>query len=380
MAHELEDLPTRPPTALELLCQNLPPDPEPKPTRRALKPKAERREEAPPEATTKSSTKPRRKAKIKNVPGALQYKYLKELLEKATGPIKEGFVDKDATAWLVFERAEDATALYNDFNGGEISGESIEVELLSDSEPLGGMPEQASMHCKAPARRHRVISTAACENSSMSGGPPPAALLQFLGEAPSAAALRRPSSGAAHAQPPRGLGEDSSPDSLGLPYEDGGFDDCAEYSGAMTAETELLANGPATSAGGTAKARSQKPVRPAKPPKVAAEPTKAPACAGYAPPAPGKRTGSKPPEIEDFSKTTTPLPEGALRMLGEDSPSGIRKGQARTRPRSGSRSRGLANSGSMRDLDETPPTTAASATVDYDPMGSSGRRRFGGRG
>mmetsp|Transcript_135391 Transcript_135391/g.191582 ORF Transcript_135391/g.191582 Transcript_135391/m.191582 type:complete len:215 (-) Transcript_135391:10-654(-) len=138
MAHELEDLPTRPPTALELLCQNLPPDPEPKPTRRAPKPKAERREEAPPEATTKSSTKPRRKAKIKNVPGALQYKYLKELLEKATGPIKEGFVDKDATAWLVFERAEDATALYNDFNGGEISGESIEVELLSDSEPLGG--------------------------------------------------------------------------------------------------------------------------------------------------------------------------------------------------------------------------------------------------
>ncbi|CAL1146652.1 unnamed protein product, partial [Cladocopium goreaui] len=77
--------------------------------------------------------------KVTNIPSNLQFKYLKELLEKATGPIVDGHIDEAFTAWLAFQNAEDAESLYNDFNGGEISGESIEVELLSDSEPLGKM-------------------------------------------------------------------------------------------------------------------------------------------------------------------------------------------------------------------------------------------------
>mmetsp|Transcript_31172 Transcript_31172/g.58499 ORF Transcript_31172/g.58499 Transcript_31172/m.58499 type:complete len:225 (+) Transcript_31172:51-725(+) len=142
MAHELEEVSTRAPTALELLCQNLPPEPAERPRGRA-NPRGERRGEEPKAEKTEKAekaakpTKLRRKAKVKNVPGALQWKYLKELLEKATGPIKEGFIDEAAVAWLAFENPEDATTLYNDFHGGEISGESIEVELLSDSEPLG---------------------------------------------------------------------------------------------------------------------------------------------------------------------------------------------------------------------------------------------------
>mmetsp|Transcript_36838 Transcript_36838/g.68612 ORF Transcript_36838/g.68612 Transcript_36838/m.68612 type:complete len:216 (+) Transcript_36838:64-711(+) len=215
----------------------------------------------------------------------------------------------------------------------------------------------------------------------MASGPPPAALLQFLGEAPSAAALRRPSSGAAkHPPPQRGCGEDSSPDTPGLPQEDGGFDDFVEYSGATTAETELFTGSSAPNAGSGGKSRAQKPVKTVKPPKGGQEPSKVPG-GGYAAPAQARRSGSKPPEIEDFSKTSTPLPEGAARMFCEESPSGVRRGQAKSRPRSGSRNRVLGNSASMRDLDETPPTSAASAAVDYDPMGSSmGRRRFGGRG
>merc|ERR1719217_1158403 len=66
---------------------------------------------------------------------------------------------------------------------------------------------------------------------------PPAALLEFLGEAPSEAALRRPGSSSSNAPPrvplkspaasaPRGKGEDSSPETPGRPpHNDGGFDD-----------------------------------------------------------------------------------------------------------------------------------------------------------
>mmetsp|Transcript_46974 Transcript_46974/g.102222 ORF Transcript_46974/g.102222 Transcript_46974/m.102222 type:complete len:224 (-) Transcript_46974:79-750(-) len=138
MAHEIEELPSRPPTALELLCEQIPP-PEPKPRKRG-------EDKAPPQMArdeqkdaTKNVKKHRRKAKVTNIPSNLQFKYLKELLEKATGPIVDGHIDEAFTAWLAFQNAEDAESLYNDFNGGEISGESIEVELLSDSEPLGKM-------------------------------------------------------------------------------------------------------------------------------------------------------------------------------------------------------------------------------------------------
>ncbi|CAL1130594.1 unnamed protein product [Cladocopium goreaui] len=119
--------------------------------------------------------------------------------------------------------------------------------------------------------------------------------------------------------------------------------------------------------------------RSAKPPKNTPD-LKAPVFAGYAQ-VPGKRSGSKPPEIEDFSKTSTPMPEGAATMFGEDQPSAQREHQMaanKTRPRSGSR---MGNSASMCDLERTPSTSAPMAAVEYDPMGSSfGKRRFGGRG
>mmetsp|Transcript_133129 Transcript_133129/g.188082 ORF Transcript_133129/g.188082 Transcript_133129/m.188082 type:complete len:212 (+) Transcript_133129:49-684(+) len=207
---------------------------------------------------------------------------------------------------------------------------------------------------------------------------PPSALAAFLGEAPSAAALRRPSSSVpSQRQYARGIGEDSSPDTPGLPRQDGGFDDCAEYNGATAAETDLLGCG----AVAPGKSRGTK-ARNAKPPKNSPE-LKAPVFNGYAQ-VPGKRCGSKPPEIEDFSKTSTPMPEGAATMFGEEGPMVQRMEQrehqmpaTKTRPRSGSR---MANSASMRDLEQTPPTSAPTA-VDYDPMGSSfGKRRFGGRG
>eukprot|EP00434_Breviolum_minutum_P035939 symbB.v1.2.031827.t1/scaffold3738.1/size51178/4 len=146
MAHEIEESPNRPPTALELLCEQIPP-PEPKRRERGERDrdkafgsireeKTETREIPKMEKT--HPKKARRKAKVTNVPSTLQFKYLKELLEKATGPIVSGHIDEACIAWLAFEKAEDAESLFNDFNGGEISGESIEVELLSDSEPLGG--------------------------------------------------------------------------------------------------------------------------------------------------------------------------------------------------------------------------------------------------
>eukprot|EP00435_Cladocopium_sp_Y103_P009661 s1773_g2.t1 len=141
---------------------------------------------------------------------------------------------------------------------------------------------------------------------------PPSALAAFLGEAPSAAALRRPSSSVpSQRQYARGTGEDSSPDTPGLPQQDGGFDECAEYNGATSAETDLLGS----TAIAPGKNRGTK-ARSAKPPKNTPD-LKAPVFAGYAQ-VPGKRSGSKPPEMEDFSKTSTPMPEGAATMFGED--------------------------------------------------------------
>lgn len=205
-------------------------------------------------------------------------------------------------------------------------------------------------------------------------------------EAPSVAALRRPSSsGPSQRQYARGTGEDSSPDTPGLPQQDGGFDECAEYNGATSAETDLLGSAALAPgknrhlcAFGMETCRATK-ARSAKPPKNTPD-LKAPVFAGYAQ-VPGKRSGSKPPEIEDFSKTSTPMPEGAATMFGEDQPSAQREHQMaanKTRPRSGSR---MGNSASMCDLERTPSTSAPMAAVEYDPMGSSfGKRRFGGRG
>eukprot|EP00933_Yihiella_yeosuensis_P011657 TRINITY_DN119174_c0_g1_i1.p2 TRINITY_DN119174_c0_g1~~TRINITY_DN119174_c0_g1_i1.p2 ORF type:complete len:207 (-),score=57.83 TRINITY_DN119174_c0_g1_i1:34-591(-) len=78
-----------------------------------------------------------RKVKVKNIPMNVEFKYLQELFEKATGDILEGRVDEaKACAFLTFKRPEDAAALHDNFHGGEISGQAIQVELLSDTESL----------------------------------------------------------------------------------------------------------------------------------------------------------------------------------------------------------------------------------------------------
>jgi len=74
-----------------------------------------------------------KKVKVSNIPAGLQFKYLKELFEKATGKITEGHIDEETRiAWLTFDRAEDAVALSEEFDGGEISGCAIHVELLPE--------------------------------------------------------------------------------------------------------------------------------------------------------------------------------------------------------------------------------------------------------
>ena len=125
-APESEEMPSRPPTALEFLCQQLPP-PEAKPRKREDKKFRRTQEDTTSEIDVKTvQKKPKRKTKVTNVPSSMHFNYLKELLEKSDGPNFGGPRWAWAqTAWLMFERAEDAETLYNDFNVGEISGASI---------------------------------------------------------------------------------------------------------------------------------------------------------------------------------------------------------------------------------------------------------------
>jgi len=260
-------------------------------------------------------------------------------------------------------------------NGGHRSADDILAAFRNRVDrQIAGEPDPDAKQESGDGATFFLTTSAAVKRRAMSDDPP-SALAAFLGEAPSAAALRRPSSSLpSQRQYARGTGEDSSPDTPGLPQQDGGVDECTEYNGATSAETDLLG----TAALAPGKNRGTK-ARTAKPPKNTPD-LKAPVSAGYAQ-VPGKRSGSKPPEVEDFSKTTTPMPEGAATMFGEDQPSAQRdhqKAANKTRPRSGSR---MGNSASMCDLERTPPTSVPTAAVEYDPMGSScGKRRFGGRG
>lgn len=243
-------------------------------------------------------------------------------------------------------------------------------------------------------------------------GPPPAALLAFLGEAPSEAALRRPTTGESRAAPSvRGHGEDSSPDTPDrAPVDNGGFDDFRDDACGPVPETEAV-----PSLGSTGNARSRR--TPDRPPKVpgAAEgvvvgsPTGAGAYpSGSGPSAPprqqrspkrGNSGGSK----SDLSKTSTPVPAALAEFLGsEPADAALRKSFGSTGGSGGTPKRansersngsgsavaaanaGRPRSGSRRAADaqersQTP--TQMKGALDMDPLNSSGnRRRFGGRG
>eukprot|EP00933_Yihiella_yeosuensis_P024741 TRINITY_DN19182_c0_g1_i1.p1 TRINITY_DN19182_c0_g1~~TRINITY_DN19182_c0_g1_i1.p1 ORF type:complete len:258 (-),score=63.57 TRINITY_DN19182_c0_g1_i1:206-937(-) len=81
----------------------------------------------------KGPRRPRtKKVKVSNIPSGIRLQYLQELFQKATGKIEEGRYDEEneKVAWFTFKYAEDAVKLFEEFDGGEISGTPIEVELL----------------------------------------------------------------------------------------------------------------------------------------------------------------------------------------------------------------------------------------------------------
>lgn len=255
--------------------------------------------------------------------------------------------------------------------------------------------------------------------------PPPAALLEFLGEAPSEAALRRPTSSRGIVEAPpssarapatpagenaasRGRGEDSSPDTPGLPRHDGGFDKGLDDRKAPNPEPEPLpakaskARGPASphrrqSGGQQVQASSGAASAVALPPRAPQAgaypeaPVRSPAGSGtdsarrQAPHASMSNDSSSRGRGMDssFSKTMSPAPASLSAVLGEASADaalrhsgdGTPKGGAGGRPRSGSRRARERSSTPNRNVD-----TLTACALDLDPLGSSGRRRFGGRG
>lgn len=253
-------------------------------------------------------------------------------------------------------------------------------------------------------------------------GPPPAALAAFLGCAPSEAALRRP--GSARPQSSAGrpqtaasaASRDSSPDSCpdvpDLPTYDGGFDEGDLDKLAPVPEVGVMmvpGGGAVTSSKGTRGHRTLPPRAPgAEVLNLEGGPT---GSVAYPQPekrrSEKKRSGGASPGT-DFSKTATPGPASLSCMLGEDAASAALRassggdlnssgefrrtngsgsatpnsrrnstpqrspGSADGRPRSGSARRGAGEG------QEAPSVVAAA--LDLDPLGSTGRRRFGGRG
>mmetsp|Transcript_147228 Transcript_147228/g.256960 ORF Transcript_147228/g.256960 Transcript_147228/m.256960 type:complete len:260 (-) Transcript_147228:97-876(-) len=252
--------------------------------------------------------------------------------------------------------------------------------------------------------------------------PPPAALLEFLGEAPSEAALKRPTSsrGAPEVQAPpasaraapspaaarnsasRGRGEDSSPETPGLPSNDGGFDDWVDDRKAPNPEAEPLpakaskARGPTSphrrqANGQQVQAGTAAVALPPRAPQAGAYPEAAVRSpAGSTAESFGKRgnvphgsvprgRGTEP----SFSKTMSPAPAGLAAMLGEASTDAALRHSSSGTPKSGASSRPRSGSRRARERSSTPNNKVDSVTacaLDLDPLGSSGRRRFGGRG
>mmetsp|Transcript_93166 Transcript_93166/g.251536 ORF Transcript_93166/g.251536 Transcript_93166/m.251536 type:complete len:260 (-) Transcript_93166:63-842(-) len=256
--------------------------------------------------------------------------------------------------------------------------------------------------------------------AAAAGGRPPAALLAFLGgEAPSEAALRRPDTATSTAGRPmtpvpvltpsgpssssrckpvgtgaraRRRGEESS-DSDGAPPDDGGFDGPYDDRRAPIPEAQPLSTSAnAISAPAEKEKDRDRDKKAAKPPrqKVAEGSSSHGSSGAY----PVGRSQA------DLGKTFTPSPAGLSLFMGEDtgSPRG-RRGSTPQRPTgSGDSSHSGASAGPRSgsrqragERSETPTRVGGSAAPpgsspkvagarELDPMGSSARRRFGGRG
>lgn len=250
----------------------------------------------------------------------------------------------------------------------------------------------------------------------MAVAPPPAALLQFLGEAPTQAALRRPGSSGSNAPPSRvppkksaaasshrGKGEDSSPESDGglPPCNDGGFDDLLDDGRAPQPETQAMPV--AQKRTGSPRARQSGAAAIERPPR-------APAVDGGTSPAGStasgntRRQGSQGGAARETSgsgsrgrvsasnaeaamgKTCTPAPGSLKEMLGEASASAaVRHSSGGARPRSGSNgARQSGYGGNAAEGMSAKSNKERSLTPNLpDPMGMSGgqrKQRFGGRG
>eukprot|EP00927_Polykrikos_kofoidii_P015380 TRINITY_DN16824_c0_g1_i1.p1 TRINITY_DN16824_c0_g1~~TRINITY_DN16824_c0_g1_i1.p1 ORF type:complete len:291 (-),score=65.71 TRINITY_DN16824_c0_g1_i1:238-1110(-) len=287
---------------------------------------------------------------------------------------------------------------------------------------------------------------------------PPKELLDFLGEAPSELALRRPGSrgGTSQASASRPVSsrgreeavafrpssaatardEDSSPETPGRPPRyDGGFDEYAEVDGvAPTPETEPL---PAKKGNAEQQRSQQQPQQRSLPPRApggngesgGASPAgssasgaggasmnrRQPSQSGVGGATPssggsrGRRSSSTPTKPQsresDFSKTTTPVPASFTNMMeegftiGDEAPSQSRvsSGQSqrslgRTRtsgyggarggtpPPAGNAAATAATADQQRAQNQSGGRSAGAGVAELDVLGSTARRRFGGRG
>lgn len=83
-------------------------------------------------AKAREPPKPRNRSKrikVTGFPEDLEYRYLKELFETEGAKITAGHIE-DGTGILMFEKADHAWKAKEDFDGGELAGKSIKVELL----------------------------------------------------------------------------------------------------------------------------------------------------------------------------------------------------------------------------------------------------------
>lgn len=254
--------------------------------------------------------------------------------------------------------------------------------------------------------------------AAAAAGAPPAALLAFLGEAPSEAALRRPDTAEGGSSCARGRGEDSSPDSAGpdaRPCDDGGFDDDL-IEGAPVPQPEPVASSAGSLQASSARKGREKRVLPPKVPPQDDGGGRPPgegagSSGGAAQAAPRPAASSRSRAEAEFGKTFTPMPASLAGMLGEAGadhaarsstqhealPVERRRGSTPNsrptgsggsnssnrggRPRSSSQRGGgerAENPARTQGAPVAPPGVAG--VLDMDPLGSTSRRKFGGRG
>lgn len=263
-----------------------------------------------------------------------------------------------------------------------------------------------------------MTASAVPEAADEGGTEPPPALLAFLGEKPSEAALRRPGSGTG--RPPAVVqgqavasaqfrDEDSSPDTPGLPSNDGGFDEChvddarapvpqaepvpvgSKKQAAQSSQSSGEKRAPKTdekarSPPSTGEARPQRSL----PPRAPAEAIRSPSSSAGGSSVNLSSSGHLRRQEASFAETATPGPGSLAAMLGDASaasalrrsdhdrlaPGAHRSPSNSSRPRSGSRH----SSGRERSSTPQKAQGPAAAALELDPLGTSGKRRFGGRG